>query len=346
MERRRVAVITGANSGLGFTIACRILDSMGMSDPLTIVISTRHMRKAADTIVRLRAYMVQKKLKNEFLSFDYVLMDLGDLSTVCEVSDLLKERYSHIDYLFLNAGGGDFKGLDWIKSTKQVLTDPVGAMTLPDFKLEGVGKKSFDGVGWVFQINVFANYVLMHRLQSALQNGGRVIFIGSVEANMAKPFGSDIQLVETDNSYADSKKQVQCVHAALAHEWKQNYNISLYLTHPGVCQTAIFAEHLNFMTTVGMLVLFYFVRFLGCPWLVISAYKGALAPVYAALFHVESEEESSENTNFGSACDVWGKEYVKKLPTAADEDKKIGRQIVAEMEKLEAEKTASFFRDQ
>ncbi|KAK9383689.1 uncharacterized protein V2V93DRAFT_362491 [Kockiozyma suomiensis] len=334
MSERKVAVITGANGGLGYSIACRLLDIVPQSVPLTIVLTTRYMRKAVDTISKLRKYSTQRDL----LSFDYVLLDLASLESVHEVASQLLERYKHIDYLFLNAGGGDFAGIDWIGATKEVLKNPIDAMTHPKFKKERIGKLSADGIGWVFQINILANYVLAKRLLPILSNGGRVILIGSVEAEIAYPFDDkDIQLIHTDQAYVDSKRELEYVHAALAKKWKESYGVLLYLTHPGICHTSIFAEYLNWLTTFGMLFLFYTVRWLGSPWHVIDAYKGAKAPVFAAIEAVPDDDtDPTETVNYGSACDFWGKTYVKRKIAGTDEEKKIGTVIVEEMDKLSA----------
>ncbi|KAK7207251.1 hypothetical protein BZA70DRAFT_7663 [Myxozyma melibiosi] len=335
MSGRKVAVITGANGGLGYAIACRLLDKIPQTVPLTIVVSTRHMRKAVETINKLRKYCPERDL----LSFDYVLLDLGSLESVHEVAGQLLERYKHIDYLFLNAGGGDFAGIDWVGATKEVLKNPIDAMTHPKFKKERIGKVSVDGIGWVFQINILANYVLSKRLLPVLSGGGRVIFIGSVEAEIAYPFDEkDMQLIHTDQAYVDSKRELEYVHAAIAQKWKAEQDVLVYMTHPGICHTAIFADHLNWLTTFGMLFLFYVVRWLGSPWHVIDAYKGAAAPVFAAIEAVPEETaDPAETVNYGSACDAWGQSYIRRKATGTEEEKKIGDVIVEEMEKLSAD---------
>ncbi|KAK9450551.1 uncharacterized protein V1518DRAFT_414128 [Limtongia smithiae] len=339
---RKVALITGANGGLGLGIACRLLDSIPASVPLVLVISARHLRKAVDTITLLRQYSAKHGRDDALLSFDYVLLDLGSLSSVYEAAGQLLERYSHIDYLFLNAGGGDFIGVDWIAATLHVLRDPRDAVTYPRFKKERVGRMSSDGYGWVFQINVLANYVLMQELLPALRNGGRVILVSSIETQAADPFNADdLQLVKTKNSYVDSKRQLEILHAALAKSWEEQEGVLIYLTHPGICQTAIFAEFLNWFTTFGMLALFYIARLLGSPWHVITSYKGANAPVWAAL-NAMPEAERTVGFDYGSATDAWGRELVKAIPADSDEDKKYGLAFLAELDKLSKEAQTKF----
>lgn len=44
---------------------------------------------------------------------------------------------------------------------RQLLKEPVVAVTSPVYKLQVVGELSVDGLGWVWQCNVFGHYVLV-----------------------------------------------------------------------------------------------------------------------------------------------------------------------------------------
>ncbi|KAK9365182.1 hypothetical protein V1509DRAFT_571543 [Lipomyces kononenkoae] len=330
MGTKRVAVITGANGGLGFAIACRLLDTIPSSVPLTIVITARHLRKVVETIGRLRAYAKGRDL----LTFDYVLLDLTSVASISEVSNQLLSRYTHIDYLFCNAGGGDFTGIDWPAAFVEVLSNLKDAVTHPHFKVERIGRVSRDSLGWVFQMNVFANYFFMKQISTLLSGGGRVILISSIESRIAHDFDpEDIQLLHSDQPYVDSKKSLELLHAAIAKRWADELGVLIYITHPGICQTSIFAEYLNFLTTFGMLCLFYIARWIGSPWHVISAYKGALAPVWAAVDAVP-EADPVDGVTYASASDRLGRCYVKRTEDVTDEDRKNGAILLQELDKL------------
>ncbi|KAK9486286.1 hypothetical protein V1527DRAFT_464370 [Lipomyces starkeyi] len=329
MGTRKVAVITGANGGLGYSIACRLLDTIPPSVPLTIVITARYLRKAVETIKRLRAYAPERDL----ISFDYVLLDLASVSSIDEVASQLLSRYTHIDYFFCNAGGGDFTGIDWAAAFVEVLSSPKDSVTHPHFKRERPGRISRDSLGWVFQINVFANYFLLKRI-SALLSGGRVILITSIETEIAHKFDpEDIQLIHSDQPYVDSKKNLELMHSAVAKRWAEEFGVLIYITHPGICKTSIFAAYLNWISTFGMLCLFYIARWLGSPWHVVSPYNGALAPVWAAVDAVP-EADPVDGVVYASACDRWGRCYVKRTQYATEEDRKNGTILVQELDKL------------
>ncbi|KAK9320548.1 hypothetical protein V1517DRAFT_329015 [Lipomyces orientalis] len=330
MDTRKVAVITGANGGLGFSIACRLLDTILPSVPLTIVITARYLRKAVETINRLRAYASSRDL----LSFDYVLLDLSSISSIDEVAQQLLSRYTHIDYLFCNAGGGDFTGIDWPAAFVEILSGPKNAVTHPHFKRERIGRISRDSLGWVFQINVFANYFFVKQISTLLSGGGRVILISSIETEIAHTFDpDDVQLIHSDQPYVDSKKELELMHTAIAKRWAEELDVLIYITHPGICQTSIFAEYLNWFTTFGMLCLFYIARWIGSPWHVISPYKGALAPVWAAVDAVP-DVDPVDGIVYASATDRWGRPFVKRTHNASTEDRKNGAILIEVMDKL------------
>ena len=68
-------------------------------------------------------------------------------------------------HIILNAGGGDFLGLNWAGVVKQVSTDFMGAVTAPMYKLQGLGRMSKDNLGWVWQLNVFGHYLMVRFLE-------------------------------------------------------------------------------------------------------------------------------------------------------------------------------------
>ena len=64
-----------------------------------------------------------------------------------------------------------------------------------------------------------------------------------------------------------------------------------------------------------MQISFYFARWLGSPWHSITAYKGAVAPVWLALAsreEIEDKETEGGKGKWGSACDFWGRERVAR----------------------------------
>ena len=71
-------------------------------------------------------------------------------------------RYPYISHLIFNAGGASFVRIDYLRVVKQLFTRGLlDLVTHPDFNVENVGETSADGLGWVWQFNVFWHYVLV-----------------------------------------------------------------------------------------------------------------------------------------------------------------------------------------
>lgn len=70
-------------------------------------------------------------------------------------------RYPYISHLICNAGCGSFDGINWPVAIKQVFTHPFVGVTVTDYKRQTSGRMSDNGLGFVWQCNVFAHYVLV-----------------------------------------------------------------------------------------------------------------------------------------------------------------------------------------
>ncbi len=88
----KVALVTGANSGLGFSTA-RALAARGAH----VILGCRHERKAEAAMAAIRASVPEAKL--EFLPGD-----LSDQASVRSAAELVKSRHSRLDIQVNNAG--------------------------------------------------------------------------------------------------------------------------------------------------------------------------------------------------------------------------------------------------
>ena len=90
-QEGRVALVTGANSGLGLATA-RALSARGA----TVVMACRSLRKAEAARSQL--------LEAGLTGLDLLELDLADLNSVQRAASELRDRYGHLDLLFNNAG--------------------------------------------------------------------------------------------------------------------------------------------------------------------------------------------------------------------------------------------------
>ena len=76
-------------------------------------------------------------------------------------SNLTHRSYPYVSHLICNAGLACFKRIIWPLAFQQLLTNWISAVTTPRYYLQGVGDMSRDGLGWVWQCNVFGHYALV-----------------------------------------------------------------------------------------------------------------------------------------------------------------------------------------
>ena len=88
----RVAVVTGANSGIGFETA-KALAKKGA----TLVMACRNLDKATAAAAEIRGEVAEAQL-------DIIQLDLANLASVHTFADAFKARYERLDRLINNAG--------------------------------------------------------------------------------------------------------------------------------------------------------------------------------------------------------------------------------------------------
>lgn len=88
----KVAVVTGANQGLGFALVRRLGQTLGKQG---IVYLTARDRQRGEAAV--------KQLQAEGLSPDFHLLDVTDDTSVAALADVLKQRHGGVDIFISNA---------------------------------------------------------------------------------------------------------------------------------------------------------------------------------------------------------------------------------------------------
>ncbi|KAH3661837.1 hypothetical protein OGAPHI_006015 [Ogataea philodendri] len=306
------ALITGTNSNLGLNIAYRLLEEVPTGDKLTIIVTSRTLPKAREAIDKIKEYNEKHAHREGILSFDYILVDFSNMVSILGAVYELKKSHEKIDYLFINAAQGVYAGIDWIQATKEVLANPVKASTFPTYKIQRVGVKSRDGLGLVFQANVFGPYYFVQQLAEPLLSKSpspKVVWISSIMSKPSYLSFADLQLLQSDISYEGSKRLVDLLHLATYKDLHTKYGITQYLTHPGIFTSFSFFQYLNPFTFYGMLLMFYVARLFGSPWHNISGWTAANAPLFACLKAHPAHD--SQEKKYGSACSYNGKEYLK-----------------------------------
>ena len=89
--RGKTAIVTGANSGMGFATAKALADAGAH-----VIMLCRDERRGKDALLKLK--------EDPHRSLDLILCDLGDYSSIRAFTEEVKRKYRHIDILVNNAG--------------------------------------------------------------------------------------------------------------------------------------------------------------------------------------------------------------------------------------------------
>lgn len=328
MREGKVGLVTGTNSNLGLNIALRLLNEIPSDTNLTLIVTSRTLPRVKEVITTIKNY-AEMNLPNRtgFLEFDYILVDFTDMVSILSGLVDLKKKFTHIDYVFINAAQGVYSGIDWIGACKSIAVNLLDAVTFPTYKIQRVGAMSADDMGLVFQGNVFGPYYFIHKLTPLLNGGGRVIWISSVMSEPKYLSFDDLQLISSPEPYEGSKRLMDLVHVGVYEKWKKQKGISSYVVHPGIFTSFSFFEYLNVFTYYGMMLLFFIARWSGSTIHNISGYKAANAPIAAALGNRLQGKKIASSTKRN------GEEFLEDIeidPTGAED-------VLAYMDKLTAD---------
>lgn len=136
----KVAVITGANTGIGFETA-RSLAYFGCR----ILMACRSQSKTEEAIERIRS---EREAAGDRCTF--IPLDLASIESVKRAAELIKSKVNHIDMLILNAG----------------------VFALPFTQTD-------DHLETTFQVCHLGHFYLCQLLQDCLDNRTRVIVVSS-----------------------------------------------------------------------------------------------------------------------------------------------------------------------
>lgn len=199
-SQERVALITGANQGIGFEIA-RQLGQQG----ITILVAARNKQRGLDAT---------KKLQEQDIRAHALVLDVTDQRTIDSAAAEVARTFGKLDILVNNAG-------------------IVAERTLPsEAQLENVRKTFETNVVGVFAVT--KAFLPLIRKSSA----GRIVNVSSAVGSLARSSDPQTRFENTYLAYGASKAAVNSMTIAFARELRDT-PIKVNAAAPGYTATAM-----------------------------------------------------------------------------------------------------------
>ncbi|KAG0287486.1 hypothetical protein BGZ96_008573 [Linnemannia gamsii] len=235
---RKVAIVTGANSGVGYSIVQRLVDESPF--PLTIILACRNKTRAQEALTSLQLHFSTHTSSCPSTTFHapelkIELVDVGSAASVLAFNTRILSQHSQVDFLFCNAGILPSAGLMWGKIVKDMFQAPMSLVTRSDVLLQPKQHLTEDGIGNVLACNVFGHYLMIKGLEEVLsrteEDPGRVIWTGSLTAEKSNFQIDDWQGLEAIQPYESSKWVTDLLAIRLNEEWAGNSDSDMGSVH-------------------------------------------------------------------------------------------------------------------
>lgn len=220
----KVAIVTGANSGLGFQTALALAYKGAR-----VIMACRNLEKAEIAKNKIIELVPNAKI-------DICKYDQGSFNSIEKFSIYIEENYQHIDCLVCNAG-----------------------VYFPK-----VNYRTKDNLELTMGTNYFGTYHLLKKMNPMLERcHSKVIVVTSLTAFLSNKSIDlkDFEKMSRNKNYGYSKC---CLSRLTYELSTKDTNVTYYLTHPGICQTNIISSDQtglpSWFSKLGHLFLYVFVH--------------------------------------------------------------------------------------
>ncbi|XP_072429701.1 3-keto-steroid reductase/17-beta-hydroxysteroid dehydrogenase 7-like isoform X1 [Chiloscyllium punctatum] len=299
MAARRVVLVTGANSGIGLALCERILSE---DNQIHLCMACRNMQKA-------EAAKSELLLTHPGADISLLKVDVGNVKSVIKAAEEIKQRYQHVDYLYLNAGIMPNPHFSLKAFLSSLLSRKVfvmfqtgqGLLTQEDWLTD-------DGLQQVFMTNVFGHFLLIRNLEPVLCQAdcvSHVVWTSSRNAGKSAFSLTDYQHSQGQESYSSSKYATDLLSVGLNKHYN-NKGLFSSVVCPGLVLTNL---------TYGIFPSFFWTLITPIMWLIrvfinsftLSPYNGTEALIW--LFS-QKPESLDPMKKYLSCTSGFGNNYV------------------------------------
>lgn len=295
MEVGKVALITGANAGIGLTVAERLLS---IHKNLQLCLACRNLQRAQ---VARSALL----LAHPHAQISIVTMDTSSVKSVLSATKNIKQRYSRIDYLYLNAGIMCVKTLDFGHLFKSFLKMNTLFLfhTGHGLLIHHKDEQTSEGLMSTFATNAFGHFVLIKELEDILGGSrpSQIIWTSSVAALRTALNLQDIQCMNGKDTYGSSKCVMDATSRAMNEELNKK-NIYSHTTCPGLVLTNMTKGIVASWIWCFLLPFIYLFR-LVLDHLSINTYKGSESLVWLSQ---QDPKCLRSCMRYQSTTNIWG----------------------------------------
>lgn len=229
---RKTALITGGNSGIGFAVAERLLEW----DPsITLCLACRNQTKA-------EAARRELLLQHPSTKIDIISVDVSNIKSVYDAAAQIKEKYNHIDLVYLNAGIMPVSNVNWSHFWANVFSSNCLEMfRTGSGLLQQVDEITEDGFKKIFTTNLFGHFILIKEIQSLLgdpHGTSQIIWTSSSNAKHQAFSLNDVQHAKGNEPYSSSKYASDLVSVAINNQHNDK-GIYSHTTCPGLVMSNI-----------------------------------------------------------------------------------------------------------
>ncbi|XP_070212810.1 3-keto-steroid reductase/17-beta-hydroxysteroid dehydrogenase 7-like [Littorina saxatilis] len=232
MSSGKIAIVTGANAGIGLALCKQLLDS---HPHLTLCLACRNQQRAQQAKETL-------SISHPGAIIDIVIIDTSCVRSVLKAAHIFKEKYNHIDFLYLNAGVMQAGGVRWNRILSGIFSSRcVHVLTTGEGLIVQKNGKTDEGLMNVFATNLFGHYVLLQELESCLGSSGndspsQLIWTSSSNAQRCNFSMDDLQHEKGEEPYSSSKYATDMLSVALNDKFNER-GIYSHTTCPGLVMT-------------------------------------------------------------------------------------------------------------